>query len=242
MTGVSAGVAAVIATAEREFSSFEFVYLGKAGGFYAWDVSDPIGPQKVTYGEQSRAFTCDCALFRAGGVEGTCVHIEALRLHRQAQEARRKQAAPVQPAPAPPPPAQPGDPNARLLAMLLAQVERLAVAQERTAVALEQVCSYMAPKAPNYKHTLAEWRAFDWASIGAEVVRSDADGVAVVRWGGYLWTRRAPDNKFAEAVWYNRTEGLKPDGGPNYVRLVTFQKAPEPEPVGRKAQRAAGEG
>ena len=125
------------------------------------------------------------------------------------------------------------------LADALAMLAVIADAQGRQADALERIARFMAPKAPNYRHTLREWREFDWSSIEAEIIRADSDGVALVSWGGYLWARRAPDNKFSEAVWYSRAEGRTEEGNPSYLRLITFGKAAEPEPMGRKAQKAA---
>ncbi len=114
---------------------------------------------------------------------------------------------------------------------LLHQLTRLADAAEVIALA-------NAPKAPNFVRTIGEYPGFDWAGMGAQVVTSDEYGAATVRWGGYLWTRRAPDNKFGEAVWFSRPDGKDGDGKTRYVRLVTFKKPGEAEPMGRKAETA----
>lgn len=239
----AAAVAQVVAAAEREFATYDVVFVGGEGELRVWDVVDPTGPQRVQFALTTKAFACDCRGFAVGGL-GTCVHIEVVRLYlarRKAAKAGEQPAPATEPARAtsrPAPIMLPVEPPSDLR-IIAAQLERIAVGQERLVEALYQVASYLAPKAPNYRHTLAEWAGFDWGEIGAEVVKSDADGVAVVRWGGYLWTRRAPDNKFGEAVWYSRPEGKNADGSVNYVRLVTFQKPTETEPVGRKAQRAA---
>lgn len=121
-----------------------------------------------------------------------------------------------------------------LLGVIAGTNERIAAQLERCAGALEALARYQAPKAPNYRRPLTEWAGFDWESIGAEVLTRDRDGVAVVKWGDFTWTRRAPDNKFGEAVWYSRPDGKDADGTMRYVRLITFVATTEAEPVGRK--------
>jgi hypothetical protein len=141
-------------------------------------------------------------------------------------------------APPAAPTTQPSDAIARLLGVLVASVGELVVAVERQAAATEALARYSAPKAPNYRRLLAEWTAFEWETIDAEVLQRDHDGVASVRWGGFVWTRRAPENKFGEAVWYSRPDGKAEDGANRYARLITFSKPTEAEPVSRKVQHA----
>ena len=257
----STATAALHERAVKDFGTYEVIFLGIQEGRAAWDVKDAVAPNRVAFATQGSVYTCDCASFSAGQL-GTCVHIEVVkeyRIRRKGSPARppappMPQAAQPFVAPDPPPsaapahqpapPAPPEPPAAAVstlpgLADVLAMLAVIADAQGRQAEALERIARFMAPKAPNYRHTLWEWREFDWSSIEAEIIRADNDGVALVSWGGYLWTRRAPDNKFGEAVWYSRAEGRTEDGNPNYLRLITFGKLTETEPMGRKAQKAA---
>jgi hypothetical protein len=66
--------------------------------------------------------------------------------------------------------------------------------------------------APNYQRHLSEYPSFDWSSIGATVLNRDGDGVTAVEWNGQVFTRRSPNNKFAEAVWFSRHLGQDSDG------------------------------
>jgi hypothetical protein len=253
----STAAAALHERAVKDFSTYEVIFLGIQDGRAAWDVKDVVATSRVAFATQGSVYTCDCAGFTAGQL-GTCVHVEVVKEHRIKKKGNpaRPPVAPRETAPAPatppsdapanqPAPPAPPEPPAAGVSTLPGLVDALAMlaviadAQGRQADALEKIARYMAPKAPNYRHTLREWRGFDWGSIDAEVVRSDDDGVALVSWGGYLWARRAPDNKFAEAVWYSRAEGHNDEGGALYVRLITFGKQTEAEPMGRKAQKAA---
>jgi len=261
--------AAIRATAEREFATYRIEPQGtRDDKVYGWRVSDAAGADEVTYDKMLRKWGCTCRASQIPGGAGTCVHQEIVRIYgerRKAEEAAARAANQAeQPTPAPdgPPAEEPPtrttpapahhspaapDPRAsdeRLLALLgviAGTNDRIAAQLERCAGALEALVRYQAPKAPNYRRPLTEWAGFDWESIGAEVVTRDRDGVAVVKWGDFTWTRRAPDNKFGEAVWYSRPDGRDADGNMHYVRLITFVAATEAEPVGRKvAGKLAG--
>ena len=110
----------------------------------------------------------------------------------------------------------------------------------RIADALEEIALANAPKAPNYVRSITEYQTFDWSGLGAEVVKKDKFGVAQVQWGGYLWTRRSPQNKFGEAIWFSRTEGKDTEGKIRYARLITFKKPGEVEPVPEKVMNITG--
>src|SRR5215510_11893970 len=56
--------------------------------------------------------------------------------------------------------------------------------------------------APNYQRPLSEYADFDWVSIGATVLNRDDDGVTAVEWNSQVFTRRSPNNKFGNAVWF----------------------------------------
>src|SRR5262249_3159037 len=66
--------------------------------------------------------------------------------------------------------------------------------------------------APNYQRLLSEYTHFDWASIGAAVLKRDADGATSVEWNGQVFMRRSPNNKFDAAVWFSRCVGKDAEG------------------------------
>lgn len=107
---------------------------------------------------------------------------------------------------------------------------------ERIAHHLQQMAVASQP-APNYQRDISEYPAFDWSEIGATVTASDADGVSSVEWNGFTFTRRAPQNKFGEAVWFSRCVGKDADGNNKYVRLISFKQASEAEPIAPKTKK-----
>ncbi|MCI0661469.1 MAG: single-stranded DNA-binding protein, partial [Acidobacteria bacterium] len=92
--------------------------------------------------------------------------------------------------------------------------------------------------APNYQRPLSEYAGFDWASIGATILNRDDDGVTAVEWNGQVFTRRSPNNKFAEAVWFSRCVGKDAEGNNKYARLISFKAVSEAEPIAAKAKKA----
>jgi hypothetical protein len=92
--------------------------------------------------------------------------------------------------------------------------------------------------APNYQRHLSEYPSFDWSSIGATVLNRDGDGVTAVEWNGQVFTRRSPNNKFAEAVWFSRHLGQDSDGNKRYARLIAFKALSDAEPIAAKAKKA----
>lgn len=106
----------------------------------------------------------------------------------------------------------------------------------RIADALERLSNGGEPVAPDMRRPISEFSHFDWASIGASVVSSDNDGPTHVEYGGTLWTRRSPQNKFGAAIWFSRASGGKDaDGNVKYLRLITFQEIHDADPIGKKA-------
>lgn len=104
------------------------------------------------------------------------------------------------------------------------------------AASLDQIARAIAPKAPGYVKALDEFPGYDWETIGATVKQTDQYGAAVVEWGGYTWTRRSPDNKFGEVIYFSRPDGKKEDGSVSYQRLITFKVLSKVEPVSRKVE------
>ena len=99
-----------------------------------------------------------------------------------------------------------------------------------------------APEEPDMQRPIDAYRSFDWSSIGADVVRADEYGAALVEYDGKLWTRRSPENKFGEAIWFSRAAGKDPDGTNRYLRLITFRPVHAPEPISRGAEKAITNG
>jgi len=111
---------------------------------------------------------------------------------------------------------------------------------ERIACALESLASAQgAPYAPNLVRPLGDYQAFDWSTIGAEIVDADADGPTHISFGGQIWTRRSPINKFEPAIWFSRPTGKDADGNTSYVRLVTFREIKAADSLNPKARRDA---
>jgi len=92
--------------------------------------------------------------------------------------------------------------------------------------------------APNYQRPLSDYRDFDWASIGAIVLKEDGDGATEVEWNGQVFTRRSPENRFDAAIWFSRCVGKDADGNNKYVRLISFKPQFESGPIAAKAKKA----
>ncbi len=118
------------------------------------------------------------------------------------------------------------------------QIDRLLALLGSMADSLSEIVRDMAPEAPNYKRPIGDYAAFDWAGIGAVVVKADAYGPSQVEWQDQVFTRRSSENKFGEAIWFSRADGKDADGNNKYVRLITFKTLGEAEPISRKAERA----
>ena len=104
---------------------------------------------------------------------------------------------------------------------------------------LENIAFYLAGQqsAPNIKRPIEEFKVFDWSSIGAMVEYKDDFGPSQVSWHGKLYTRRSPDNKFKEAIWFSYCLGKDEKGDNKYERLITFTKIDPAEPISRKAEK-----
>lgn len=94
------------------------------------------------------------------------------------------------------------------------------------------------PEEPNLQRPIEQFRGFDWGGIEATVVKADEWGAAIVEWNGRLWTRRSPENKFGEAIWFSRAAGKDAEGKNLYLRLITFKRVGDAEPLSRAAERA----
>lgn len=108
----------------------------------------------------------------------------------------------------------------------------------RIADALEKMAAGGMPAAPDYQKPMEEYAGFDWSSINATVVASDADGPSHIEHAGYLYQRRSPKNKYEPAIWYSRSAGRDEAGETVYQRLITFRtmKTADPLPAALGAQ------
>lgn len=80
--------------------------------------------------------------------------------------------------------------------------------------------------APNYHKLLSDYPAYDWASIGAEVIDSDKDGATTVSWKGRMFTRRRGNADYDPVVYFSRCTGK--EGEKNiYEWLITFKEPPK---------------
>lgn len=122
------------------------------------------------------------------------------------------------------------------------QMGTLVPVLERIAVALEKLARGNEPEELNYVKPIDDYRAFAWEGIGASIVQQDADGPTHVEQGGFLWTRRSPQNKFEPAIWFSRPNGKDDDGNVRYLRLITFRTIKDADPLPRKAAEAAHNG
>jgi hypothetical protein len=120
---------------------------------------------------------------------------------------------------------------------LITVLSQLAINTDRIATCLEQ---QIRKEAPNYQRDIKDFRAFDWNSIGAIIEQSDQFGAAVVEWGGKLYRRRSPQNKFGAAVWFSRCTGKNEDGANVYERLITFKGSEAPDPLPGKTASLVG--
>lgn len=108
----------------------------------------------------------------------------------------------------------------------------------RIADALEKLASGGKPSAPNIVRPLEEYSTFDWAAHNFDVVQRDNDGPTHVSFGGNLYTRRSPSNKFEPAIWYSAPAGKDAEGNVEYIRLITFRTFGEADPLPAKVNGA----
>jgi len=86
--------------------------------------------------------------------------------------------------------------------------------------------------APGYRAPLAMYPTWDWSTIDATVVESDAIGATVVTWGHHTFTRRTHP-KFGNDVWFSRGAGRDEEGAVRYERLITFATSTASEELPR---------
>jgi DdrB-like protein len=132
----------------------------------------------------------------------------------------------------------------KLIAVLGQRMNALIETLQIISESLQGVESYLRQIAvssnPNYRRPLSDYQDFDWASIGAIVLKEDRDGATDVEWNGQVFTRRSPENKFDAAIWFSRCIGKDGDGNNKYVRLISFKAPPESGPIAGKAKKAIG--
>lgn len=104
---------------------------------------------------------------------------------------------------------------------------------------LAEIASYLSTNQvmPSFKRPIEEYTNFDWSQIGAQVITRDDYGVAQVSFRGKIYTRRNPENKYKEAIFYSTCIGKDEKGENKYERLITFTKIESAEPLSRKTEK-----
>jgi hypothetical protein len=121
----------------------------------------------------------------------------------------------------------------QLLAELIKQVTRIAVV-------LEKQANNGQPTEPGLERPLADYKSFDWSTIGASIVNQDPDGPTHVEYDGVIWTRRSPSNKFDPCIWYSRPHGHDDEGKVKYMTLIKFKTIKDAEGIPNKIKDQAG--
>ena len=117
------------------------------------------------------------------------------------------------------------------------ETETLIITQlVRIADAMERLASGGKPTAPNIVRPIEEYKTFDWAAHNMEVVKRDDDGPTHVSYGGVLYTRRSPSNKFEPAIWYSAPAGKDEEGNVEYIQLIRFRSFSDADPLPAKAR------
>ena len=120
------------------------------------------------------------------------------------------------------------------------ETETLIITQlVRIADAMERLASGGKPTAPNIVRPIEEYKTFDWAAHNMEVVKRDDDGPTHVSYGGVLYTRRSPSNKFEPAIWYSAPAGKDEEGNVEYICLIRFRTFSDADPLPAKARAKA---
>jgi hypothetical protein len=103
---------------------------------------------------------------------------------------------------------------------------------------LQAIIALLPKHCPDLVYPLSRFVGFDWGAIGATVLERDRSGATLVSWGGRVYARRSPSNKFDAAIWFSRSVGKGSDGSTSYERLITFKQLRyEIEPVPEKIAR-----
>lgn len=118
--------------------------------------------------------------------------------------------------------------NDQQVATLIAVLNRIADALERQLEPDEEKVSF----------PLAAYRSFDWSTIGASVLASDADGVSVIRTAAGKICKRRSNDRFGTEIWFSYAAGRAASGDTRYVKAVEFKDVAPPEPLGRKTEQA----
>lgn len=123
----------------------------------------------------------------------------------------------------------------RLAQITIAQGEQINALTSKldTVTTLLQQQASATLTAPDFVRPIEDFKSFDFALIGARTIAVDAYGPTQLEWGGYIWTRRNPVNKFDPAIWYSRPSGKDEAGKTKYLRLITFKKLGAAEPIRR---------
>ena len=121
----------------------------------------------------------------------------------------------------------------------MSEIEGLIKAQNAVFILIQEqmtmIAWALAPAEPKFRRPLKDYWGFDWASIGAAVVKNDNKGPAIVEWCGHYFSRRsASESKYKEAIWFSR--GI---GDNEYYELIRFRDIDDPEPLKVKPPKGA---
>lgn len=100
-----------------------------------------------------------------------------------------------------------------------------------------------APLSPNYRRRLAEYKRFDWDSIGAQVIASDESGAVEVEYSAHRFDRRQGNKYDGDFIIFSRPAGKNGDAQAYHtlIRFADYNAAPldtpEPETVSQKWPR-----
>ena len=98
----------------------------------------------------------------------------------------------------------------------------VASATTRIADAMEAHQAQDADEDQTIVMTLSDYKAFDWATIGARAIFTDADGVGAVQGAdGKIYNRRNKAD-FGNDIWFARGAGKDKDGKAKYKALIRF--------------------
>jgi DdrB-like protein len=72
-----------------------------------------------------------------------------------------------------------------------------------------------------FSYPLEKYLDFDWEGFGAEIVKSDRSGPAIIVWRENTYTRRS-NQKNGNDIWYSRLVGTTEGGKHIYDILIKF--------------------
>jgi hypothetical protein len=109
---------------------------------------------------------------------------------------------------------------------------------------LDALADAKAQLSPNYRRRLAEYKDFEWGSIGAKVVASTKQGAIEVEYAGHRFDRRMGEKFNGAFIIFSRPAGKNGDAQMYHtlVRFADYNETPlDPPAVRYPAQPAKAE-